>query len=146
MPADYIRKQTVAGGERYVTPELKDYENRIVGAWEKSLALETELFQGVRAAVVRETASLQATAAALAQLDVLAALADRALANRYVRPRMTGGDALTIREGRHPVVELRPDAERFVPNDSLLNVTDHQVVILTGPNMAGKSTTSARSV
>ncbi len=140
VPADYIRKQTVAGGERYVTPELKDYENRIVGAFEKSLALETELFQEVRAAVVRETASLQATAAALAQLDVLAALADRALANRYVRPRMNESGALTIREGRHPVVELRSDAERFVPNDALLNVTDHQVVILTGPNMAGKST------
>ena len=103
VPADYIRKQTVAGGERYVTPELKDYENRIVGAFEKSLALETELFQEVRAAVVRETASLQATAAALAQLDVLAALADRALANRYVRPRMNESGALTIREGRHPV-------------------------------------------
>ncbi len=140
VPADYIRKQTVTSGERYVTPELKDYENRIVGAWEKSLALETELFQEVRTAVVRETASLQATAAALAQLDVLTALADRALSNRYVRPRMTVGGTLTICEGRHPVVELRSDAERFVPNDTLLNVTDHQVVILTGPNMAGKST------
>jgi DNA mismatch repair protein MutS len=139
-PADYVRKQTVVNGERFITPELKEYEHKILGAEDKAVALETELFLALRQDVVAHTASIQQTAAALAEIDVLAAFADRALACRYVRPAMTGGSALSIRDGRHPVVELLPESGRFVPNDTLLDGDDHQLVIITGPNMAGKST------
>jgi DNA mismatch repair protein MutS len=140
VPQDYIRKQTIATGERFITPELKEYEDRIVGAEEKSVALEYELFQAVREAIVRETAPIQKTAEAVAQLDVLAAFADRALALRYVRPTVDGGDTIRIKDGRHPVIEQMPNAERFVPNDTLLDGNANQVIIITGPNMAGKST------
>jgi DNA mismatch repair protein MutS len=140
VPPDYIRKQTVATGERYITPELKEYENRIVGAEEKSVALEYEIFLEVRDAAARETAVIQKTADAVAQIDVLASLADRALALRYVRPAVTAGDAIRIRDGRHAVIEQMPGAERFVPNDTLLDNLVNQLIIITGPNMAGKST------
>jgi DNA mismatch repair protein MutS len=140
VPADYMRKQTVVNGERFITPELKEYENKIFGAQDRAVALELELFLALRERVVADTESIQAAAAAVAQLDVLGALADRALALRYVRPRMHEGDALEIREGRHPVIESLPGAERFVPNDTTLNGTTHQLAIITGPNMAGKST------
>jgi DNA mismatch repair protein MutS len=140
VPADYVRKQTLVNGERYVTPELKAYEDKIVGAQDRSMALEYELFIQVRDAVVAHTAAIQKTALALAQMDVLAALADRALVNRYARPRMTDTFRLWIKDGRHPVIEQMPDAERFVPNDTLLDGRDNQLVVLTGPNMAGKST------
>ncbi len=139
-PERYIRKQTLVNAERFITPELKDYENRILGAQERSVELEYALFQEVREAVVRETASLQRTAAALAELDVLAALADRAVALRYVRPEIHEDTTLRIRDGRHPVIEQLPEADRFVPNDTLLDGDGHRLVILTGPNMAGKST------
>ncbi len=139
-PADYIRKQTVVNGERFITPELKDYENRIFGAQDRAVALELDLFMELRERVVAETAAIQQAAAAVAQLDALAALADRALALRYVRPHMHGGDRLHIREGRHPVVETLPGAERFVPNDTLLDGGRNQLALITGPNMAGKST------
>ena len=140
VPPDYTRKQTVVNAERFVTPELKEYESKIVGAQERAMALEYEIFQQVREAAVAETLRIQATAEAVAELDVLAALADRALALRYARPMMTDGDGIRIREGRHPVVEQMPDAERFVPNDTRLDGTDSQLIIITGPNMAGKST------
>jgi DNA mismatch repair protein MutS len=140
VPADYIRKQTIAGGERFITPELKEYETKIVGAQEKSVALEYELFVALRERIVAETEPIQQTAAALAQIDALAALADRALALRYVRPTMTDGDKIWIREGRHPVIEALPAAERFVPNDALLDGHENQLILITGPNMAGKST------
>ncbi len=140
VPEHYIRKQTIVNGERYITPELKEYEGKIVGAQDRSMALEYEIFQQIREAAVRETESIQASADALATLDVLAALADRALALRYVRPTVTAGDAVRIKGGRHPVIEQMPDAERFVPNDTRLDGADHQVIIITGPNMAGKST------
>jgi DNA mismatch repair protein MutS len=140
VPAEYIRKQTIAGGERYITPELKEYETKIVGAQEKSVALEYDLFVDLRAQIVAETKSIQQTASALAQIDALAALADRALALRYVRPVMTDGDTIRIKEGRHPVIEALPAAERFVPNDALLDGRENQLVLITGPNMAGKST------
>ena len=140
VPATYIRKQTLVNAERFITPELKDYENRIFGAQERALQLEAELFNEVREAVVRETERIQLAALAIATLDVLASFAERALALQYVRPRMTEGDRLWIRGGRHPVVEQLPDAERFVPNDTLLDQGKNQIVILTGPNMAGKST------
>jgi DNA mismatch repair protein MutS len=140
VPDDYVRKQTLVNAERFITPELKEYESKIIGAQEKSVALEYELFQKVRESVVGETRRIQATAAALAELDVLAALADRAINLRYARPEMTMGDTVTIRDGRHPVIEQMPDAERFVPNHADLDCSDNQLIIITGPNMAGKST------
>ncbi|MCX6996853.1 MAG: DNA mismatch repair protein MutS [Kiritimatiellaeota bacterium] len=140
VPPEYVRKQTVANGERFITPELKECENKIVGAQDKAMALEYELFLELRAAAVRETPAIQQSASAVARLDVLAALADRALALNYVRPVVTARGALRIRDGRHPVVEQLADAERFVPNDTLLDDEAHRLVIITGPNMAGKST------
>ena len=140
VPPEYVRKQTMANAERFITDELKQYENRILGAQERAVALEGELFQDLRARVAEHTAALQATASALAELDALAALADRAAHLGYVKPRITDGTGLMIREGRHPVVETLPGADRFVPNDTRLDTDAHQVIILTGPNMAGKST------
>lgn len=140
VPTDYIRKQTIANGERYITPELKEYENKIMGAQEKSIALEYELFLELRETIIAQTAAIQQTASAIAQLDVLAALADRALALNYVRPAMNDTNALRIKDGRHPVIEALPGAERFVPNDALLDGGSNQLILITGPNMAGKST------
>lgn len=140
VPADYQRKQTLVNAERFITPELKEYEDRILNAQDKAVALEYDLFLQVRDAVIQKTAAVQATAGALAEIDVLAALADRALALGYARPVMTNTDVLRIREGRHPVVEQMPDAERFVPNDADLDCSRNQIMIITGPNMAGKST------
>jgi DNA mismatch repair protein MutS len=139
-PAEYIRKQTMVNAERFITPELKEYENKIMGAQEKAMALEYELFIDIREKIVAHTDVIQRTAGAIAQLDVLAALAERALALRYARPRMDEGAAIRIREGRHPVIESLPGAERFVPNDTLLDGAENQIAIITGPNMAGKST------
>jgi DNA mismatch repair protein MutS len=139
-PADYTRKQTLVNAERFITPELKDYENRILVAQERSIALEYNLFIEIRDQVTAHTAAIQATAQAVAAIDVLSSFADRAIALRYVRPVMTDGDELTIREGRHPVVEQMPEAERFVANDTQLDGDAARLVILTGPNMAGKST------
>jgi DNA mismatch repair protein MutS len=140
VPADYTRKQTLVNGERFITPELKEYETKVFSAQERAVALEYELFVALRDRVVAQTAAIQCSAAALAQVDVLAALADRALTNRYVQPAMDESDRLLIRDGRHPVVEQMPDAERFVPNDTQLDGSANQLAILTGPNMAGKST------
>jgi len=140
VPPEYTRKQTLVNAERFVTPRLKEHETRVLGAQEKAIALEQELFAAVREAVVGETGRIQETADALAVLDVLASLADRALALSYVCPHVTREDTIRIRDGRHPVVEQMPDAERFVPNDTHLDCGTRQVVILTGPNMAGKST------
>ena len=140
VPADYIRKQTVVNGERFITPELKECENKILGAEDKSVALEYELFLELREQVVARTAAIQQTAAAVAELDVLATFAERALTCRYVRPAMTAAGPLSIRDGRHPVVELLPESGRFVPNDTLLDNDANQLLIITGPNMAGKST------
>jgi DNA mismatch repair protein MutS len=140
VPADYTRKQTLVNAERFITPELKEYENKIFGSGDKAMALEYELFLEVRDAVIAETKIIQSTAEALAQLDVLASLADRALNMRYVRPKMTSGDLIRIKDGRHPVIEQMPDTERFVANDTLLDCTTNQLIIITGPNMAGKST------
>ncbi len=140
VPPEYTRKQTLVNAERFITPELKEYENKILGAQERSVELEYELFLEIRNAVVEETERIQRTAAALAELDVLAALADRALAMRYVRPVVTEGDTIRIKDGRHPVIEAMTGAEPFVPNDTLLDGFENQLAIITGPNMAGKST------
>ena len=140
VPPEYVRKQTLVNAERFITPELKEYENKVFGAHEKAVALEQQLFQQVREAALGETAAIQETAAALARIDALASLADRALALRYVRPTVNDSDRLIIRAGRHPVVEQMPETERFVPNDACLDGTENQLIIITGPNMAGKST------
>ena len=140
VPPDYQRKQTIANGERFVTPELKRYEEQIATARDRSILLEDQYFQELRAAVAAEIPAIQATASAIANLDVFAALADRALALGYTRPEMTDEVILEVRDSRHPVVEQLPDAERFVPNDSLLDGGQNRLVVITGPNMAGKST------
>ena len=137
VPADYVRRQTLTGTERYVTPELKDYEGKVLGAEERRRRLEQELFEDVRGRVAARSAPLLATARALALLDVLAALAEVAHVRDHVRPEVDGGDALEIVEGRHPVLEAR-SGEPVTPNDIALDA-DTRIVILTGPNMAGKS-------
>ena len=140
VPDRYTRKQTLVNAERFVTPELKEYENKIFGAQERACQLEYDLFLDIRAAATERTARIQSIAAAVAELDVLAALADRALAAGYVRPEIADDDQILIRNGRHPVVEQTPGSERFIPNDARLDGRDNQLVIITGPNMAGKST------
>ena len=140
VPDDYVRKQTLVNAERFITPELKEYEQKIFGAHERAVAMELEAFSDTRNEVVECTSQIQETAEALAQLDVLSSLADRALALGYVRPAMNKSDVLRIKDGRHPIVEQMPDAERFVPNDTLLDCCSNQLAIITGPNMAGKST------
>jgi DNA mismatch repair protein MutS len=139
-PPEYERRQTLVGAERFITPELKAYEQKIFGARDRAVAMEYELFCGLRDQAVAHAAAIQATAEALAHLDALAALADRALALGYVRPEIHAGDELVIEDGRHPVIEQLPDAERFVPNDTRLDCRRSQILLLTGPNMAGKST------
>jgi len=139
-PPEYERRQTLVNAERFITPELKEYEQKIFGAQERAVAMEFELFQDVREKVVAETARVQKTAAAMAQLDALCSLADRALALGYTRPEILESDLLEIRDGRHPVIEQLPDACQFVPNDTLLDGRRNQIMLITGPNMAGKST------
>ena len=139
VPPDYHRKQTIAGGERFVTPALKAHEERVLGADERILEREIEMFEALRAAVAAEAPRLQDTARAAATLDVLAALAEAAALHNYVKPNVHDGDELTILDGRHPVVE-RYSPDPFVPNDTQLDGRDRQLVILTGPNMGGKST------
>src|SRR5665213_387051 len=140
VPPHYLRKQTIANGERYITPELKEMEGKILGAEERSQKLEYELFQRLREEVLQQLPRLQQTAAALAQLDVLAAFAETARLYNYCRPEIGDEGVLEIRDGRHPVLEQNLGEERFVPNDAQLNRTGHQIMLITGPNMAGKST------
>ena len=139
VPADYHRKQTIAGGERFITPALKAYEDKVLGADERILEREIEIFDALRARVAAEAPRIQDTARGLAALDVLSALADTAAAHNYTKPLMHAGDELAAAEARHPVVE-RHASHAFVPNDVTLDGTEHQIVILTGPNMGGKST------
>lgn len=140
VPENYQRKQTIVNGERFTTPELKEREEKITGAAGRAIVMETEIFEALRRDVMAETAAIQLTAAAIAALDVIGSLTDRALALGYVRPIMTEDDSLHLVAGRHPVIEQLPDAERFVPNDTDLNGTTRQIMVITGPNMAGKST------
>ena len=139
VPSDYIRKQTIANGERFITPALKDMEGKILGAEERSTKLEYELFQRVREAVLERLAAIQETAAALAQLDVLGSFAETARLFNYCRPQVGSAGGLFIRDGRHPVLEQNLSDERFVPNDANLDGAT-QIALITGPNMAGKST------
>ncbi|MEJ2690834.1 MAG: DNA mismatch repair protein MutS, partial [Deltaproteobacteria bacterium] len=140
VPETYIRKQTLANAERFITEELKAFESRVLGAEEKRLALEYQLFSEIRQQVARESSRILATAGHIAQVDFFTCLARAALQHNYRRPEVNNGDAVIISEGRHPVIEKSLPAGRFVPNDVVLNQTDQEVVIITGPNMAGKST------
>ena len=140
VPADFVRKQTLVNAERFMTQELEELEERVTGAESKLLALEAELFAQIRGRLANEGSRLQATAHSLALIDALAGLAETAALNRYVRPTIDGSGLLRIIEGRHPVVEQLSSDLMFVPNDTLLDDHANRLVILTGPNMAGKST------
>jgi DNA mismatch repair protein MutS len=139
VPADYIRKQTIAGGERFVTPELKEYEEKVTSADARILEREAELFEALRGRVAGAARRIQATAAVLAALDVLQSLADVACRNDYVKPRVHDGDEIVVLEGRHPVME-RVLPEPFVANDLRLGGDAPRLYVVTGPNMGGKST------
>jgi DNA mismatch repair protein MutS len=138
-PADYIRKQTIAGGERFITPALKEYEDKVLGADERITARELELFEALRISIAAEAPRVLDTARAVAALDVLAALADAATAFNYTKPQMHDGTEYSAADARHPIVE-RHVSSAFVPNDIQLDGERSQLVILTGPNMGGKST------
>ena len=140
VPDTFTRKQTLTTGERYITPELKDLENKILGANERLLVLEHQLFADLLSAISAEILRIQKTASAVAQLDVLAAFAEVAVCNNYVKPTVDDSDVLDIAEGRHPVIEQMLKGSLFVPNDTTLDETDNRMLIITGPNMAGKST------
>ena len=140
VPADYTRKQTMSNAERYITPALKEMENKVLGAEERSKQLEYELFLGLRQQVVTHLRPLQETAAAIAEIDVLCALAETAQLHRHTRPTLTQGTELIISNGRHPVLEQTLTETKFVPNDTELLPESSRLQILTGPNMAGKST------
>jgi DNA mismatch repair protein MutS len=140
VPAHWHRKQTVATGERFITAELKEVEGKILGADERAKALEQELFVQLRDEVMGELAALQSTASAIATMDVLGALAETARLFGYCRPVLTDDMRLTVTDGRHPVLDQSLVEEKFVPNDILLDGDKNRLLILTGPNMAGKST------
>jgi DNA mismatch repair protein MutS len=139
VPADYIRKQTVAGGERFITPELKEYEEKVLRADERILERETEIFEGLRERVAAAARRIQQTSGAAAVIDVLSSLAEAASRYGYVKPRVGRAEGLSYREGRHPVME-RVLPEAFVPNDLAVGEGAARLFVLTGPNMGGKST------
>lgn len=140
VPDTYIRKQTLANCERYITQELKDLEGRILGAKDRAVALEYDVFCSVREKISLEVQRIQKTAKALAALDTLAGLAEVAVTNNYVCPQINSGGCIEIKDGRHPVVEALMDGAVFVPNDTVLDKNENRCMIITGPNMAGKST------
>ncbi|MDR1702905.1 MAG: DNA mismatch repair protein MutS [Sporomusaceae bacterium] len=140
VPASYVRKQTLANAERYITPELKEFETKILGAEEKIVNIEYQLFLNLRDSVKSQIKEIQKTARQIARLDVLRSLSEAAARYNYVRPLLNTEGSLEIKDGRHPVVERLLTEEMFVPNDTFLNNSDHQIMIITGPNMAGKST------
>ncbi|HXG54764.1 MAG TPA: DNA mismatch repair protein MutS [Vicinamibacterales bacterium] len=139
VPADYHRKQTIAGGERFITPALKAYEEKVLGADERIVEREVGMFEALRARVASEAPRVQDTARGVATLDVLSALAESAAVGNYTKPLMHAGEELLATDVRHPVVE-RFALDAFVPNDVMLDAASHQLIILTGPNMGGKST------
>jgi DNA mismatch repair protein MutS len=140
VPPEYIRKQTVANAERFITPELKEMEGKILGAEERATKLEYEIFLKVREATLERLTDIQKTADALAHLDVLTSFAENARVHSYTRPEIREEGIIAILDGRHPVLDQAIHQERFVPNDLELNPASQQVMIITGPNMAGKST------
>src|SRR6266566_1584993 len=141
-PADYERKQTLVNAERFTTPELKDYERKVLDAQEKILTLEKELFAEARKQAADHGQRIRQTAAAIAELDVTASLSQVAAENRYTRPRFSTNDEMRIAAGRHPVIErlTGQDSGRFIPNDLYLNSSSDLIAVITGPNMGGKST------
>ena len=140
VPADFIRKQTLVNAERFMTPELKELEERVTGAEVKLLALEQDLFAQLRIRLAEQATRLQEMAGKLSLIDVLAGLAETAALNQYTKPVIDESGAIDLRGGRHPVVERLSEDMAFVPNDTQLNLESHRLLILTGPNMAGKST------
>ena len=140
VPAHFTRKQTTVGGERFITPELKEMEARILGADERAHQLESQLFQKLREETLRELESIQRTAAAIAVLDIICAFAETARLFRYCRPQLNNTLRLMIKDGRHPVLDQNLVEEKFVPNDTSLDGDTMRMAIVTGPNMAGKST------
>ncbi len=139
-PEDYERKQTLANAERFITPELKEWETKILGAEERIIDLEYQLFCQIREQVAGQTIALQKTGDALAQLDVLCSLAECAVNQNFIKPEVVDEPVLDIRNGRHPVVENVLLTGKFVPNDTLADTADNRLLLITGPNMAGKST------
>ena len=140
VPLDYIRRQTLVGGERYITPEMKEYESQILNAQDRIAALESTLFRQVCQQIADAASQILDTAMAIAQVDTFCTLGETASKYGYVRPKLTNETEITIKHGRHPVVERMLYAGDFVPNDTRLSNTNEQLIILTGPNMAGKST------
>lgn len=140
VPDNYIRKQTLTNGERYITQELKDMEATILGAADKVRTLEYEIFQEIRGKVANEGERIQRVAARLSELDVYLSFANVAAKNKYVRPEVDYGEEIRIKDGRHPVVEQFVKDSYFVPNDALLDTAANRLMLITGPNMAGKST------
>jgi len=140
VPDYFIRKQTLVNAERFITPDLKEFESKVMGAEEKRLELEYQIFIDIRNQIAAESRVLLETAAHLARLDYFACLAEAARLHRYVKPHVEESEAITISEGRHPVIERTLPAGRFVPNDIHLDQEEEEVLIITGPNMAGKST------
>ncbi|MBI5022539.1 MAG: DNA mismatch repair protein MutS [Ignavibacteriales bacterium] len=140
IPQDYIRKQTLANAERFITPELKEYEEKILNAEEKMLALETKLFNELRIMVAEHAEAIQQNARLIATLDCYTSLADSAVEYGYVKPEINDGTKIEITDGRHPVIErLLPPGEQYTPNDTIIDNENNQVMIITGPNMSGKS-------
>lgn len=140
VPNDYIRKQTLANAERFVTEELKNTEEMILGASEKIASLESEIFSEIRDYCAERLEEVQRTAASLATVDVLTSFANVAITNNYTKPEIAIDGIINIKNGRHPVVELTLEDEIFVPNDTYLDLTSNRMAVITGPNMAGKST------
>ncbi len=140
VPDNYIRKQTLANAERFVTPELKEYEEKILHAEEKILALETHLFNELRQMIAEEASTIQTNAYAIATLDCFVSLAEVAVENKYICPIVDDSLCIEIKDGRHPVIEkLLPPGEHYTPNNTLLDTVSDQILIITGPNMSGKS-------
>ena len=140
VPQEWVRKQTLVNAERYITEELKEYEQKILGAEERIYVLETQIYAALVSMIQANISAIQKNCRILARLDVLSGFADLAVSNRYCRPSMNDSHVLDIRNGRHPVIEtMMPAGEDFVPNDIFLDNSSQQVIILTGPNMAGKS-------
>ncbi len=139
-PANYIRKQTLVGSERYITDELKEYELKVLNSHDKSLELEEEIFSNLRNNLLQVLERIQNTAQKIGIIDVISTLAELAVTNDYTRPDVNDSDRIRIVEGRHPVVEAFISSETYVPNDTVLDKTENQILVITGPNMAGKST------
>ncbi len=141
VPPDYHRKQTLVNAERFITPELKELETKVLGAEEHSRGLEYEIFERLRAEVAAAAARVQAMARSVGLLDVLSTLAEVAAVEHYVKPEVHDGDEIRITDGRHPMLErMLPRGARFIPNDAIIDRLDNRLLIITGPNMAGKST------